>query len=198
MKTGRIAALLGIAMSLPGWGSSQPSSQGHYEITAQQVAQSFSNRGVQTADLQVTLLAKVVAAESNPELVVLSIEPRGSSRPAGRSETSFMVKLGCHAESVCLPFYAMVKQRDAASEFSSASTLVAARSKGQLKPDDAVAIRSGAHAVLLMDDGDTQIEVAVVSLENGVAGHKIHVTSLDHKQVYLAKVVSATLLTRSF
>jgi hypothetical protein len=49
-----------------------------------------------------------------------------------------------------------------------------------------------------MDDGRAQIEVAVISLESGTAGHRIHVASPDHKQVYLAEVVSATLLTRSF
>jgi flagella basal body P-ring formation protein FlgA len=59
-------------------------------------------------------------------------------------------------------------------------------------------MRAGAHATLVMDDARSHIQVAVISLENGIAGHRIRVASLDHKQVYVAEVVSANLLKRSF
>jgi flagella basal body P-ring formation protein FlgA len=67
-----------------------------------------------------------------------------------------------------------------------------------LKQNGAFTIRSGAHATLVMDEERAHIEVAVISLENGMAGQKIRVASPNHKQVYVAEVVSANLLKRSF
>jgi flagella basal body P-ring formation protein FlgA len=51
---------------------------------------------------------------------------------------------------------------------------------------------------MLMDDDRSHIQIAVISLENGVAGHSIRVTSPDHKQVYVAEVVNASLLRKSY
>jgi hypothetical protein len=191
MSTRRVAALLVTAISLPGWGYSQSLLREHFEITVQHVAQTLSNSGIQIADLRVSLLAKVVAAEANPELDVLSIEPLGLRRSKNDAASSYMVKLGCHAVGMCLPFYAIasLNQGTAGSQTSAPiATLAAANTFS--KPNT--------HATLVMYDGDAQIEVAVVSLENGVAGRMIHVASPDHKQIYLAEVVSPTLLTRSF
>jgi flagella basal body P-ring formation protein FlgA len=49
-----------------------------------------------------------------------------------------------------------------------------------------------------MDDDRAHIQIAVISLENGLAGHRIRVASPDHKQVYVAEVVNASLLRKSF
>jgi hypothetical protein len=199
MSTRRIVTLLVAVLSLPGWGYSQSKSQDRFAITAEQVARTFSNKGIKTADLQVSLLAKVVASEADPVLDILSVEPRGQRQPLQGTEASYMVKLGCHQEGICLPFYAMVSKLEMAtgnSGIASSESLLA--TKAALKPGGAVTMRAGAHATLVLDDGRAQIEIAVISLENGFAGHKIHVASPDHKQVYLAEVVSSTLLTRSF
>jgi flagella basal body P-ring formation protein FlgA len=59
-------------------------------------------------------------------------------------------------------------------------------------------MRAGAHATLMMDDNRSHIQVTVISLENGVVGHRIRVASPDHKQVYVAEVVSSSLLKGSF
>jgi flagella basal body P-ring formation protein FlgA len=67
-----------------------------------------------------------------------------------------------------------------------------------LKSNTAIIMRTGAHATLVMDDARSHIQVTVISLENGIAGHRIHVASPDHKQVYVADVVSANLVRRSF
>jgi hypothetical protein len=52
--------------------------------------------------------------------------------------------------------------------------------------------------MLVMDDDRSHIQIAVISLENGMTGHKIRVASPDHKQFYVAEVVNAHLLRRSF
>jgi flagella basal body P-ring formation protein FlgA len=67
-----------------------------------------------------------------------------------------------------------------------------------LNPNAVFTIRAGAHATMVMDDERAHIQVAVVSLENGIAGHRIRVASPDHKQIYVAEVVNANLLRRSF
>jgi hypothetical protein len=49
-----------------------------------------------------------------------------------------------------------------------------------------------------MDDDRAHIQVAVISLESGIAGHTIRVATPDHKQIYRGEIVSANLLKRSF
>lgn len=199
MSTGRIAALLVAGLSLPGWGYAQGQSQKCFQVTSRQVAQTLSSRGIQVADSQVSLLANVVAAEPDPVLDVLAVEQRGQRASASHPEASYMIKLGCHSEGACLPFYAMVNRTDEGlGPAIGAFRNIGAAGSTAPKPGGAITIRAGAHAMLVMGDGSIQIEVAVVSLENGIAGHRIHVASPDRKQVYLAEVVSATLLTRSF
>jgi flagella basal body P-ring formation protein FlgA len=67
-----------------------------------------------------------------------------------------------------------------------------------VKPKKVITMRAGTHATMLMDDDRSHIQIAVISLENGVAGHSIRVTSPDHKQVYVAEVVNASLLRKSY
>jgi flagella basal body P-ring formation protein FlgA len=67
-----------------------------------------------------------------------------------------------------------------------------------LKPKKVITMRAGTHATMLMDDDRSHIQIAVISLENGIAGHSIRVTSPDHKQVYVAEVVNASLLRKSY
>jgi hypothetical protein len=61
-----------------------------------------------------------------------------------------------------------------------------------------ITMKAGAHATLMIDDQRSHIQVAVVSLENGIVGHRIHVASLDHKQTYVGEVVNDRLLRGSF
>jgi len=49
-----------------------------------------------------------------------------------------------------------------------------------------------------LDDHRSRIRVSVVSLEKGAAGSRIRVASPDHKQVYVAEVVSSSQLKASF
>lgn len=197
MTTRWMPALLMVAMGLPGWAQSQL--QGRFQITAHQVAQTLTANGVQTLDEQVLLLAKVVASEPSPVLDVVSVEPLGDRSPDKNRETRSLVKMGCRLPGACLPFYSIVsKPEDAIDSPPGSRGFSAAMGNAALKANTGIVIRAGAHATLVMDDARSHVEVAVVSLENGVAGHRIHVASPDHKQVYVAEVVSANLLRRSF
>jgi hypothetical protein len=192
-----IPVLFIAATSLYGWGQSQPKQR--FALTVQQIAQTLSEKGIQTSDQQVTILAKVVATDPNPALDVLSVELL-DDRSAGQvAEARFRVKMTCHLSSRCLPFYAVVRWPVGADEHTG-NPSGGIRLPGNLilKQNDSFTIRSGAHATLVMDDERAHIEVAVISLEDGMAGQKIRVASPNHKQVYVAEVVSANLLKRRF
>ena len=190
--TARWMLFLGIAtIGLPGWGQAKP--QDHFPLAAHQVAQSLSVNGMQIADQQVSLLANVVATEPNPALDILSVTPLGDRSSDKHSGPRSLVKLACHLPSRCLPFYAIVTLPVglAAGPGSPSAT-------DAFRPKDVFTIRAGVHATMVMDDDRAHIQVAVICLENGIAGHRIRVASPDHKQIYVAEVVSANLLKRSF
>lgn len=186
-----------VGASLFGWGQSQPKQC--FALTVKQIAQTLSDKGMQISSRQVSLLAKVVATEPDPALDVLSVEPL-DDRSAGQTEESrFRVKMACHLRGKCLPFYAVVEVSEGtAGQAMNSSSAFGGLGNLVSKRNDEFTIRSGAHARLVMDDERAHIEVSVVSLENGMTGQKIRVASPDHKQVYVAEVVSANLLKRSF
>ncbi len=143
--------------------------------------------------------AKVVATDPDPVLDISSVAPLGDGRSAGHSETNSKIKLVCHLPGTCLPFYAIVSwPAETVGHATSALSASPAVAKTALKPNSEITIRAGAHATLVMDDDRAHIQVAVISLENGIAGHRIRVASPDRKQVYVAEVVSAKLLKGSF
>lgn len=191
MRARWLSLLLMAATGMPGWGQSLL--QERFALTAGQVAQALSSRGIPTTGEQVSLLARVVATHPHPVLDVLSVDPYGQGQLAPHSPARSRVRLACHLPGECLPFYAIVSRSQStarpATNTSDPSTL---NSKSE------IIMRAGTRATLLMDDDRLHIQVAVISLENGMAGHRIRVTSPDHKQVYFGEVVSASLLKASF
>jgi hypothetical protein len=190
-----LAGLLMAVMTLQGWGQSQ--SEDHFALTARLVAQTLSAAGTQTSDEQVSLLARVVATEPYPKLDILSVEALGDAQSRGDSAARSMVKLTCDLPGTCLPFYAIVTwPEEAPPVIRSEATPVVKNARA--KTNDEITMRAGTHAILVMDDHRSRIQVAVISLENGVAGKWIRVASPDHKQVYTGEVVSANVLRGNF
>jgi len=186
-----------VGASLYGWGQPQPKQC--FALTVKQVAQTLSDKGMQTSYQQVSLLAKVVATEPDPALDVLSVAPLDDESAGQPEETRFRVKMGCHLRGRCLPFYAVVEvYGGTAGHATNSSSAFGALGNLVSKRNDAFTMRAGAHATLVMDDERAHIKVSVVSLENGMTGQKIRVASPDHKQIYVAEVVSANVLKRSF
>ncbi|MGD0938449.1 MAG: hypothetical protein ABR905_01970 [Terracidiphilus sp.] len=199
MKTRWIPALMIVAMGWPGCFYSPCQAQGRYSLTPHRVAQTFTANGIETADEQVSLLANVVASEPAPVLDILSINPLGDRSPGKHRESRSLVKMGCREPGVCLPFYSIVSKLEPQENVAPNAPRVSSNATGAARGSNSgIVIRAGAHATLVMEDARAHVEVAVVSLENGAAGHKIRVATPDHKQVYLAEVVSANLLKRSF
>ncbi len=202
MKASWIVVSLLMAAGSRGWSQSQ--SEDHFAITAQLVAQTLSAAGTPTVDEQVSLLAKVVASEPHPKLDILSVESLGdgqadqhAARSVVHSTARSTVKLTCNLPGACLPFYAIVAwPQETAPAIRSEDYLVF--NNPRVKTRDEITMRAGTHAILVMDDQRSHIQVAVISLENGVAGKWIRVASPDHKQFYLGEVVNANVLRGNF
>lgn len=194
MKARWLTVSLVAAMSMPGWEQSQP--QDRFALTAGQVARALSEGGMPTADGQVSLLARVVATEPDPALDVVSVEAFSKGLVAGQSVVRSRVKLSCRLAGKCLPFFVIVSRSEPVAGPALAGPPLD-RSMWS-SPTRQMTIRAGARATLVIDDGRSHIQVAVVSLENGMEGHRIRVSSPDHKQIYFGEVVSASLLKGSF
>jgi hypothetical protein len=197
MRATWLSISLMTAMTMPGLGQSQL--QDRFALTAGEVARALSESGMQTAEEQVSLLTRVVATESSPALDILSVEPLGKQPMGDHSRTRSRVKLACHQPGKCLPFYAIVSGSEpTAGSAATPSSASAVTGNMMFNPRSEITMRAGTHATLVLDDDRSHIQVAVISLENGMAGHRIRVSSPDHKQVYFGEVVSASLLKGSF
>jgi hypothetical protein len=206
MTVKSIAILLGALISVPV--GAQTAALHHFTITKEQVAQSvaqaLADRGVSISENQVALLAEVVATEPYPTFEVGPLLPLVERSPEDHSDTRSKVMLTCRDAGTCIPFYAVVtgamgsNGRVNATSNGPTSNGSAGYLSGGPAPKLAVTMKAGTHATLVMDDDRARIKVAVISLEDGVAGHKIRVTSPDRKQTYTAEVVSANLLKASF
>lgn len=184
-------------------GEAQSLSQRRFPLSAQQVSEAItrdlSGRGVSIEPQKVLLNARVVATEAHPMLDVSSVESVAGRISSGRSEAGSLVKLTCHVAATCLPFYAVVSWPAGMGEgVNNALNASVSVERAASKPATEIVMRAGAHATLLLDDDRAHIQVSVISLENGVAGHRIHVATPDHRQIYVAEIVSATVLRGSF
>jgi hypothetical protein len=195
-----IVVLLMVAMTLPAL--PQPPQQTRYTLTTKQVAavvvRSFLETGIALTDQQISLPARVVATEQIPTLDVSSVEVLSDYVFEGHSKARSKIRLTCRIASVCLPFYAIVIWPEGLSIPSGVPSVLSSHPARVSKPMPEITMQAGTHATLVMDDERAHIQLTVVSLESGSAGHKIRVASPDHKQIYIAEIISANLLKGSF
>lgn len=196
MRATWLSLLLVAATGMPGWGQSQL--QERFALSTGQVARALSNKGMQTTDQQVSLVTRVVATEPDPALDILSVHPAGRGQLAQHSPARSWVKLACHLPGRCLPFYAIVSGSQPAARPANTSGVSSLTGNALFSPNSEITMRAGTHATLVMDDDRAHIQVAVISLESGMAGHRIRVSTPDHKQFYFGEVVNARLLRGSF
>ncbi len=206
-----LALLLGTPVLL--W--AQTNVTGRHTIRLEQVVAALDAAEVPLESAEVKLLAQNIASTAEPRLEVRGLEAVG--------DRGARVRMGCEAHEQCLPFYVGVTWADAKIakaalrlEFlpgsspdrsaptgrrSGENTRMAAKVEGPAKGNENVVrdakgpdVHPGSHATLLIDGQRLHIKLPVVCLEKGSPGRTIRVTSLDHKQTYLAEVVDSTLL----
>lgn len=161
------------------------------------VVAAFATKGVELVAEQVTLPAPLVALEEHPALYVTQIELLNSEVTTRVSQTVARVRIECHVEGMCIPFYATVTLPDTGNP-SIAQFNKATKTSGQALTPSQHTVHAGDRAMLLLDDDRAQIKLQVVSMEDGSTGQTIRVRTLDHPHFYLAKIVSASLLKGRF
>jgi hypothetical protein len=155
-------------------------------ITADQVARTLSSVGMSTKQEQVILPTDIVATTNAPELKVVSTELWGDHQ--------LKIRMSCVQPEECLPFFVTVR----GSQPQIIPPLIAAHPSAAI-----LSVKSGANSIvmhigsretLLLEGGHVHIQMSVVCLENGAVGQTIRVTSLNHKQTYLAEISSNYVL----
>jgi hypothetical protein len=155
-------------------------------ITAEQVAIALSSAGVNTTAKQVVLLTNVVASTSDPALKVESTEQW--------SDQGMKVRVSCVKSEECLPFFVAIRgsRAQAVPAFvAEHSSIAAIRPKSD---SSVLVVSAGSRETLLLEGGHVHIQMSVVCLESGAIGQTIRVTSLDHKQTYLAEISSGQIV----
>jgi hypothetical protein len=164
---------------------------GRVLITTAQVAAAISAAAMIVSPEQVTLLTEVVSKSDAPALKVESIESWGSHR--------IKVRLGCADQDECLPFYVAVHfdPESGAKTAGSRSQEISSAISRPAQGSQALVVRAGSRAVLLIDGGHVHVRLNVICLENGAAGQNIRVECKDPRQTYIAKVVNGGILRGS-
>jgi flagella basal body P-ring formation protein FlgA len=161
-----------------------PPSQ-RYAISPSQIADTLALAGLTVNVGQVELLSEVSTASDHAPLQVVST----GARAAGKT----IVKIRCHDNHECLPFYIVVHTSQ------SVSGLQLASEKTALVEDTSFprVVRGGDPAILILENGDSRIRMSVICLQNGSRGQKIRVASRDHRRFFEGEVVGTGMLKGS-
>jgi hypothetical protein len=179
-------------------------------VTSAQIMTAMQSRQLPTEGVEVKMPATITSSVAGPSLEIQSIVLL-NARTA-------QIKMTCRNHADCLPFYVSASwPEESAVPAIQTSTLRAASSAqagtvqeqqpsakasgskpDALKTEEPQAIHAGNTVMLLMDQNRVHIRVKVICLESGAAGDKVRVTTPDHKQAYVAEIVSPTLLKGSF
>lgn len=161
-------------------------------LTAAQVIAAMQDRQLPTDGVEVRLAADITSAVTRPALEIQSMVPLNAHE--------VRLRITCRDRSECLPFFAVATYSQAidptALEHDSklraaAATSVASTTTTPIAPVlTPVTMRIGSPATLDFDEARVHVRVDVICLENGASGDRIRVTTRDHKQIYVAEILS--------
>ena len=186
-----------------------------YPVTATHIMGAMQARQLPTQGAQIMIAAPITASIEDPQLDIQSV--------ALVSPREIRLRMSCRDHAQCLSFFALASYPQVVSadmlpaKISSLSETPKPDSNSQHAANAKVAqttaqapeaaigapqvdptVRIGSAAMLQIDGDRIHIFVQVICLENGSAGDKIRVTTRDHKQSYVAQIVTPTLLKGSF
>lgn len=167
-----------------------------FSVTSEQVVTAMQGHAWPIEDVRVTLPTAITAAVADPRLGI---------------ETASMVtahearlRIVCLVPAACLPFFASAVWPESAeavklpSDRSTGSaarkSLPSAEPAADTKESSPARIRAGSPVTLVLEGERIHIRLQAVCLQGGGAGDKVRVTSRDHKQNYVAEIVTPTLL----
>lgn len=163
-----------------------PSAFAATPIAMADVRGSLTAQGVIGADASIAPLPPVEQRKSAVRITVAGVQVL--------TPTTARLRLRCRDAGECLPFYAVVAWPSEEQMRSGIRAFTSARSPAvAAKP--AVMMRAGKDAMLFVRGAHSEMQIPVISLQNGAMGSLIRVTSRDHKQIYRAEVVNERVLT---
>ena len=174
-----------------------------FAIEASQVTRAMQAAELPAEGVEVKLAAPITSSRANALIEVDSVASIGHH--------ALRLRLACRDHSECIPFFAEVTFPDAVdvTRLRGVKTSRVAAVQGPDATKDAsvseipsrpapvrdpAILRAGAPATLAFDAERIHIRLEVISLQSGGEGSHIRVSSLDHKQFYVAQVVTPTLL----
>ena len=171
-----------------------------FAIEASQVTRAMGEASLPVDGVEVKLAAPFTSTVAAAKLEVETVSPVGAH--AAR------MRLACSDRAQCVPFFAVatfpdavevtklhgVKMPQIAGRQGSAIANQADAKVKSAAVSDPASVRVGAPATLELDENKIHIRLEVICLQGGSAGNRVRVSSLDHKQIYTAQVITPTLL----
>ncbi len=189
-RRNQFAGLLLLFVPLAAIASQTPE---RFAISTRQIADALASAGLSANVSQVEFLSGVSATSDHARLRVVST--------ANRAAGAAIVKLRCHDNHECLPFYVVVHASTARSlngEVGSARLRIASGQRPLIEDTSFPrVVRGGDPATLILENADSRIRVPVICLQNGARGQRIRVASKDHRRFFEGEVVGTGMLKGS-
>jgi len=163
--------------------ASQPNRR--FTISSQQIVDAMATAGLTTNLAEIEFLSEVSTTSNHAALQVVSTARRGTG--------GAIVKLRCHANGECLPFYVFVHNftiRPGVQPVKAQQPAVETASFSQI-------VRGGDRATLILENANYRISMPVVCLQDGARGQKIRVASRDHRRFFEGEVIGTGMLKGS-
>lgn len=188
-------------------------SHARFPLTSQQIMKAMEGRQLSTQGVRVTIAAPITASIAEPQLEILSAALLNSHE--------MRLRVSCHNHSECISFFAVATfpadvdasklplklEHQPGTQTATAETHTASSSPSIVTPQTKAVqvggtagkpiIAAGAPATLDFEDQRIHIHLDVICLQSGAAGDKVRVSTRDRKQVYVAEIVTPTLLKGS-
>jgi len=150
----------------------------------QGVVDALARAGIVVGSHQIEFLSGIRSPREGSEVQLVGV----TSSSFGTAK----VKMRCQDNRECLPFYVLVHEFDAMNLNGSTAAVVP---EATAKSKDVV--RSGDHAILVLETADARMSFPVICLQSGVRGQHVRAASPDHRKFYDAEVVAPGMLKGS-
>ena len=148
------------------------------KVSRERIVEAMQAAGFETSPAQLELLSNVTST-SGASLRVAKVRQESAG--------TMLAQLNCQ-ERQCLPFYVLVHGAYIENNTVTTASRTASGNRTEARP----LIARGKPLTLIIETTSLRIVLPAVSMEGGIQGQVIRVSSPDHKQVYRAEVVSDT------
>lgn len=181
---GQVAACV-CAWSLAATCAFAQAGRARFPLTSDQIIAAMQGRQLPTQGVQVKMPAPMTSSNANAQLEIKSVTPLNSHQ--------LRMRIGCRVQSDCLPFFALAVFPEDSIAGGMPVKLERQPAASKVPPT----LRAGSPATLEIEGDRVHLHFDVICLESGWTGDRIRVQTRDHKQSYVARIVTPTLLKGS-